>query len=196
MMMKQALILGCSHASGNELSGAGINDDFGLQNSYPALLAKLLGYEPANFAITGGSNDAMFRIGIDKYQQHDIVIACWTGADRGEVYDAGRWQPMSAGGMTITAEQYRQQWLLHQCDEAGRLNKIKNILALNAVCQVVNIDSFWPVQFEWPANVHWPVTDNFWDWCCGRNYQRTAFGHFEPAAHKDFADHVAGNVNL
>lgn len=188
--MRQALILGCSHASGNELSGPGNNDKFGLENSYPALLAKLMGYQPTNLSITGGSNDAMFRVG-EQTHMHDIVIACWTGYNRTEVWDGQTWQPLSPGGLTTTVEDYRQQWLIHRTDEeSGRLNKLKNILALNSIRKVINIDSFWPVEFNWPGHIYWPVSEPFIDWAKANGYAHTVFGHYELKAHQDFAEYV------
>ena len=61
--MSKALILGCSHASGAEMFDH-IDQDYskGFFNSYPAQIASGLGYEIENRSISGGSNDAMFRI--------------------------------------------------------------------------------------------------------------------------------------
>ena len=181
----KALILGCSHAAGNEISKPGEDDR---KNSYPMHLARLLGYKPTNMAITGGSNDAIFRLAEEHHNSYDIIIACWTGCNRTEVWDGHSWQAIAPGGQPITAESYRQQWLIHGTDDTtGRLNKLKNILALNALCpNVINIDSFWPV----PCAVSRAVPESFWDWCCNQNYARTEFGHFELAAHKAFAEYL------
>ena len=67
----KALILGCSHAAGAEMyQDTSITIDnprsFGWLNSYPVSVARQLGYEPMNYAISGGSNDAMFRIFIEQ----------------------------------------------------------------------------------------------------------------------------------
>ena len=66
-MTNRALILGCSHAAGAEMHkepGLTVNNpqEFGYLNSYPVLIAKQLGYIPLNYAISGGSNDAMFSL--------------------------------------------------------------------------------------------------------------------------------------
>ena len=191
----KALVLGCSHAAGSEISHNGVDDR---DNSYAMHLARMLGYEPANFAISGGSNDAMFRICEQKHHEYDIVIACWTGCNRSEVWDNSTsvWQPIAAGGVCITAEAYRQQWLINCTDDAtGRLNKLKNILAMNAMCKVINIDSFWPIGLEWPASVKWPVKETFWDWSVEREYARTAWGHFGLAAHQAYAKYVYENCS-
>jgi hypothetical protein len=184
--MKQALVLGCSHASGSEIFQAGIEDR---ENSYPMLLARLLKYQPTNMAILGGSNDAIFRLAAQYHKEFDVVIACWTGCNRTEVWDGNSWQAIAPGGRSISVEHYRQQWLMYSTDElSGRLNKIKNILAVNAMCKhVINIDSFWPV----PCGVDWAVPDNFWDWCNERHYKKTEFGHFGIEAHRSFAEHIA-----
>lgn len=191
----KALILGCSHAAGNEISRPG-KDDRG--NSYAMHLARLLGYDPTNYAITGGSNDAMFRICEQKHNEYDIVIACWTGCNRSEVWDinAKGWQPIAPGGMTTTLESYKKQWLkYHTDDTTGRLNKLKNILAMNAMCKVINIDSFWPVHFNWPSSVKWPVSETFWDWSIRHEYARTEWGHFGLDAHLAYAHHVHKNCS-
>ena len=193
--MKKALILGCSHASGNEIFHPGQDDR---DNSYAMHLARMLGYDPINCAITGGSNDAMFRICEQQHHEYDIVIACWTGCNRSEVWDQGSsaWQPIAPGGMSVTAETYRQQWLVNCTDDTtGRLNKLKNILAMNAMCKVINIDSFWPVSFEWPASVKWPVNKNFWDWSIQQGYPRTERGHFNLDAHLAYAQYVYENCS-
>jgi hypothetical protein len=183
--MKTALVLGCSHAAGSEISEPGEDDR---ENSYPMHLARLLGYNPTNCAITGGSNDAIFRLAEEHHNSYDIIIACWTGCNRTEVWDGQSWQAIAPGGRPITVEQYRQQWLIHGTDDtSGRLNKLKNILAVNSLCDnVINIDSFWPV----PCEVAWAVPESFWDWCCEQNYARTVFGHFSLSAHQAFAKYV------
>jgi hypothetical protein len=79
------------------------------------------------------------------------------------------------------------------------LNKIKNILATNALSTqpVINIDSFWPVNnFVWPDNCYWPVAVTFWDWCLHNNYPKTDYGHFFEPAHRAFAEFVLKNIKL
>jgi hypothetical protein len=198
-MIKQALVLGCSHAAGSEMG----SDDYGLNNSYPMLIAEQLGYSANNCAVDGGgSNDAMFRIFESEYKNYNVVIACWSGHNRTEVWHESKqvWVPFCPGG-TSDLDKYRQQWILHQTDATtGRLNKIKNILALNAIAQahnitVINIDSFWSVtEFTWPNNVYWPVPDSFWDWANTQGFQRTEWGHFQKDAHTAFADYILENM--
>ena len=194
----KALILGCSHAAGNEISHPGQDDR---DNSYAMHLARLLGYDATNLAITGGSNDAMFRICEQKHNEYDIVIACWTGHNRSEVWDidSKNYSPIAPNRMptALTAlESYKQQWLIHHTDDmTGRLNKLKNILAMNAMCKVINIDSFWPVSFEWPSSVKWPVNETFWDWSIHHGYGRTEWGHFGLDAHVAYAHYVYNNCS-
>ena len=111
--MPDALILGCSHAAGalmheqpslvlTEEPGKDqyqIEAEYGAKNSYPVKLAELLGYTPHNHAISGGSNDAMFRIFLEQADNFDLVIACWTGKDRGELFhtDHKYWIPINVG---------------------------------------------------------------------------------------------------
>ena len=69
--MKQSIILGCSHAAGSELSDS---LEYCVSNSYPSILSDRLGYQPINYAIPGGSNDAMFRIFETKFDKLTIKI--------------------------------------------------------------------------------------------------------------------------
>ena len=209
--MKQALVLGCSHASGAEMArepGVVYPDvyafeAYGRTRSYPVKIAQALGYNVDNQAISGGSNDAMFRIFETEHTNYDIVIACWSGYNRTEVWnsDSNSWVPFSPGIHAGDLKAYQQQWVVHCTDDAtGRLNKIKNIVALNALAQahgipVINIDSFWPVpSYAWPSNVHWPVSTDFWDWCTNKKYPRTDWGHYFEPAHQAFADYVLENL--
>jgi hypothetical protein len=195
--MKRAIILGCSHAAGTEI-------DNGHACSYPVKIAEQLGYAPENYAIAGGSNDAMFRIYEEQssLDSSDIVIACWSGYNRTEIWnDANKnWQALAPNKTDVTPKEYldyQQQWVTYHADERiGRLNKIKNIVALNTLAQqqnvtVINIDSFWPVHnFTWPSFVYWPMAVDFWEWCNSNNHPRTAWGHFFESSHKEFAEIV------
>ena len=105
------------------------------------------------------------------------------------------------GGAAGDLDSYWQHWMIHQTDSAtGRLNKIKNIVALNTIAQahdvrVINIDSFWPVpDYEWPSNVYWPISINFWDWANDKGYARTPWGHFARDAHSAFAEYILKNI--
>jgi hypothetical protein len=197
--MKKALILGCSHAEGSEMS----TEEYNRANSYPVLLAERQGYVAHNCAIGGGSNDAMFRIFESGFKNYNIVIACWTGHNRSEAWHNNAWIPLAPGDKRNFGDldTYRQQWVVHHTDHVtGRLNKIKNIVALNTLAQahdvpVINIDSFWPVHgYAWPSNVHWPVSTTFWDWADAQGYAYTPWGHFGRDAHSAFADYILENI--
>ena len=202
MNMKKALILGCSHAAGSEMS----TDAYGRANSYPVLLAERMGYTATNRSIPGGSNDAMFRIFESEHKDYNIVIACWSGHNRTEVWNQNKQEWISfCPGVDLTKleelSDYVQQWVIHHTDETtGRLNKLKNILALNALAQahdipVINIDSFWPVHgYAWPSNMHWQVSTTFRNWADAQGYAHTPWGHFDRDAHSAFADYVLKNI--
>jgi hypothetical protein len=194
--MKRAIILGCSHAAGSEIPN-------GIACSYPVKIAEQLGYIPENYAIAGGSNDAMFRIYEEQctsLDSSDIVIACWSGCNRTEIWnDTNKdWQPLAPGKQDISPKEYldyQEQWITYHTDSRiGRLNKIKNIVALNSLAmqqhiQVINIDSFWPItDIAWTPGMYWPLNDNFWDWCNSNNYPHTNWGHFFEPAHQAFAE--------
>ena len=177
-MTNKCLILGCSHANGAEMHhDPSLNFEklspveqveYDAQNSYPVLLAEMLGYEPLNYSISGGSNDAMTRIvleQIDSLTDQDIVIACWTGIDRGELWHEEHqyWRPInytnpyihqlypnkfSKAGINIGPlvdrhqdyHEYAKQWLMFEGNyQRGHKNKIKNVLATNYMLNSRNI---------------------------------------------------------
>ena len=85
--MKRAYIFGCSHAAGSEMFNNDIDREY--THSYPALIARDLGYDVCNHAIPGGSNDAIFRILLGLHRDiddQDLIIFCWIGAGRVEIF--------------------------------------------------------------------------------------------------------------
>ena len=214
--MKKAVILGCSHAVGAEMHkepGLWLDDpdralNYGLTHCYPAQIARGLGYTVVNRGISGGSNDAMYRLFLEEsLTPDDIVIACWTGVNRTEIYD-NKWLKLCPG-VNIQKEinpDYFKHWVLYSGNiEVGTLNKTKNILALNALAHaqgigVMNIDSFWPisfwpeVNFVWPSTVNWPVDIDFMAWCQQHKFPHTERIHFFKPAHDSFAEHVLQNI--
>jgi hypothetical protein len=209
--MKKALILGCSHAVGAEMfkEPGLVFDDFAAENNYelahcyPAQIAQALGYHAINRGISGGSNDAVFRLFLEEtLTPKDIVIACWTGVNRSEIHD-NQWIPLAPGAVPADVDSdYFKHWLLYSANtDVGLLNKTKNILALNALAhaqgiQVINIDSFWPVpDIVWPESIHWPVAVDFMTWCQQHNFPHTDWGHFYKSAHDSFAEHVLQNLS-
>ena len=235
--MTKALVLGCSHAAGSEMTSEldldlqGYEEKhYGYQMSYPAQLARLLGYETVlNHAIPGGSNDAMFRIFetfVNPYKnlpRPDIVIACWTGCERTEIwnFDENNWVGL-AGGKTLFSKtehddiiregmpigvhidnrdeiiEYQKQWVVHHADRWwGRMNKLKNMLAVNVMAAehnipVINIDSFGTVQeYNFPDTVYRPLFKvEFCNWAAERGFNNTRSGHYFTQAHKTFANFI------
>lgn len=236
----KALILGCSHAAGAEMEqdptlgqqadGTRIGYNFGHQHSYPVLLAEGLGYSAENRSISGGSNDAMFRIfseQINSLTSTDIVIACWTGVDRTEIWHETEqlWlalNPGRTGFNTVRTDKnfvhgidsgepvqdhdlyvdYQRQWTVFNTGkDLGRLNKIKNILAVNTLSQahgirVINLDSFAPVtDFAWPAVVTWAYDQPFMDWAKNLQYPCAKHGHYFFAAHRAYAELILAELD-
>jgi hypothetical protein len=227
----RAVVLGCSHAAGSEMDKALAIDsqdraNYGWTHSFPMLIAQQLGYKPENWAIPGGSNDAMFRIFTEQLPTltvQDCVIVCWTGINRTEIWhevdqrwlnfcpNSQRFSPIeptahARSGSPVTGnisleKQYvgfYEQWMKFQCNDiSDRLNKIKNIQALNALAKahdipVINIDSFWPVPCV--NNIDWAVNETFFDWAIRNNYARTDLGHFFLDAHRAYADMAVKNL--
>jgi len=204
--MKQALILGCSHAAGSEITSKwDSRDESDTLKSFPAQIARRQGYNVNNLAIPGGSNDAMFRIFNEYTSSVDLVIAVWSGPTRTEIFYDDKWPQFCGGGLNHITEldEYVRQWVLFQANEQwGIVNKTKNIIALNALAQarnvpVINIDAFWPVeQYVWPEYIHWPVPETFCNWALHNKYPATEWGHFDITAHTNFATYILENLEL
>ncbi len=243
--MPDALVLGCSHAAGalmHEEPGlvlAGepgkdhyqIEAEYGAKNSYPVKLAELLGYTPHNHAISGGSNDAMFRIFLEQADNFDLVIACWTGKDRGELFhtEHNYWIPINVGnsdsftktpndillqGRNVLTkvkdhelyENYGKQWLTYEGNEQRAYNnKLKNILALNAIARsksikVINLDSFQGIhhQFPWPEDIYRPLPGHrleFCNFCDTKEFPKEPRGHYFREAHQEYARFVKRKID-
>ena len=99
-------------------------------------------------------------------------------------------------------DQYQQQWITYgTSEESGRLNKIKNVLALNSSAQqlnipVINIESFSGVDgYQYPVWINRPIGDiEFCNWCVDHGFKSTPWGHFFSDAHRAFADFVLLNL--
>lgn len=199
----RAYILGCSHAAGAELLD-------GNATSYPARIASALGYHPINLAISGGSNDAMFRIfedlvDLNEIENTDIVIACWTGSWRTEILYKDTWRKIAVGITDTELSDYNKQWAVYdEGDKKWRLNKIKNIIALNSIAKmqgihVLNINSFNIIDgfkgFDLYEEYNWPIgRQDFMGWCESKSHHRTRRGHYNNVSHEQFAKLVVSHV--
>jgi len=190
--MKKAIILGCSHAAGALMfmePGLVLDDnqpqrqtEYGGLNSYPMLVAEMMGYEPHNHAISGGSNDAMFRVFAEQEEKYDLVIACWTGMDRGELWhlEHNYWRPITYGFGTSNQiepnsilkqgvetgelvdkhEQYNKygkQWIAFENNnQRGFNNKIKNVMALNMLAKHHGTEVINLDSFQGIYDFSWP----------------------------------------
>ena len=209
--MKKAFLLGCSHVSGSEIEGWGIGHStpFNLANSFPSQFAKLIGYHPINLGSPGASNDYIFRtftelLETTQITPNDIVIVFWTGEERIEIQDplTREWMQFSVGmstnisGYTSTHKEFYDLYQRLMCMEPmrGRLNKIKNIFALNYLAklkgiQVINGDSFMEYGFLGKAELPWLFPhDSFTNWAGKKNYKVSPeWHHYGLDAHTDFA---------
>jgi hypothetical protein len=209
--MKKAFLLGCSHVSGSEIEGWGIGHTtpFNLANSFPSQFAKLIGYEPVNLGRPGASNDYIFRtftelVESGEIKSTDIVIVFWTGEERIEIQDplSKEWMQFSVGmatnitGYTSTHKEFYDLYQRLMCMEPmrGRLNKIKNIFALNYLAklkgiEVINGDSFMEYGFLGKSELPWLFPhDSFTNWAGKKNYEVSPeWHHYGLDAHTDFA---------
>ena len=98
---------------------------------------------------------------------------------------------------------YQKQWITHHADRWwGRMNKLKNILALNTMASqmgipVINLDSFGAVQeYTFPDTVYRPLRQTeFCNWAVERGFNNTKAGHYFAPAHKSFANFIAKKVD-
>lgn len=90
-MKKICLISGCSHAAGAEIDG---NEEsrYNRDNSFGAVLARMMGYEPVNIAISGSANSGIARSILrwfdefyDPNEMEVFVVVGWTESSRLEV---------------------------------------------------------------------------------------------------------------
>ena len=194
--MNKAIVLGCSHSAGAKmhlgpqctLTDPIAQTNWEFSNSYPMQFAKAKGYHAYNYSVSGGSNDAMFRICAEKIADDDVVIACWTGTDRYEV----------AGKVVQDGEYYKQR-VSTETVEDGRLNKIKNILAVNTLarqynCLIYNFDSFQGIyDFNWPEEVYrinHNVEQEFCNWAFSQGFKTESTGHFFIDAHTAYTEYI------
>mgnify|MGYP007024652323 CR=1 FL=1 len=82
------------------------------------------------------------------------------------------------------------------------LNKIKNILALNAMADleaipVINLNSFDTMkEFKWPTNIVFPLVDgDFSSWAAEAGFKNTQNGHYFSNAHKMYAKKVVAALD-
>jgi hypothetical protein len=196
---------------------------FGYLNSYPVLIAKQLGYTPLNYAVSGGSNDAIFRIFCEQLEyltSNDIIIACWTGIDRTEIWHEldqhwlqlsigqQNWNPIKSSTYALSGENcggeiscqddyiwYCRQWSkYHVNSNSSKLNKLKNITTLNNLAQGRSI-SVINVDSFYPIkhNVKWAIDEAFTRWADRNNFPKTDRGHYFLDTHQRFADLVVSN---
>jgi hypothetical protein len=162
------------------------------------------------------------------FEKPDIVFACWTGGERTEVWDfeEGAWIGLAGGKTNFTKTipddiiregklipepidnrndivAYQKQWITHHADRWwGRMNKLKNILALNTMAAqekipVINLDSFGAVQeYNFPDTVYRPLGQTeFCNWAVERGFNNTKSGHYFLQAHRSFANFIAKKVD-
>lgn len=194
--MKRAYIFGCSHAAGSEMFDNDIDREY--THSYPALIARDLGYVVHNHAIPGGSNDAIFRILselIDSIDNTDLVLLCWTGPDRAEVFseEDDQWLQFAVGrshfnnvephpvarqgryvGSRIRDEagwnQFFQAWQRLYLGVRSRnsdINHVRNVMAANALATQRTQHVHNIKSFAGIPHEHWSMIQH-WSWPVAR----------------------------
>lgn len=167
-MVKKSVILGCSHAAGAEMYSQDVSNcvERGYKESYPCLISQEFGYLTENHSLYSGSNDAMFRIFVEALPDltdQDLVICCWTGAHRSEIFhdDHKDWIQFTASTNILLQRKktssvpeghffgpkidhhdeylsYVKSWQRFGIDKnrwSSRYNQLKNILAVNCLAE-------------------------------------------------------------
>ena len=101
--------------------------------------------------------------------------------------------------------EYGKQWLVYEGgNEKSRLNKIKNILAVNALgkqhgIEVLNFDSFQGIHdFSWPGDVYRPlasIEEEFCIWSFAQGFTTEPTGHFFQPAHQAYAEYIKSRLD-
>jgi len=82
---------GCSHTYGTMLDGKQSSSLFNYHNNYAGLIAKQNNFKYENYALPGGSNECIFRTGLDwltrikKRNEDYVVLVGWTSPFRMEL---------------------------------------------------------------------------------------------------------------
>ena len=91
MKEKILLIVGCSHAAGNEIDGTG-ESEYNREHAFGAKLAERLHRRPINMSLGGLCNQGIARSAMrwidrhwDKETQDLMVLVCWTERGRMEI---------------------------------------------------------------------------------------------------------------
>lgn len=189
--MKNAYIFGCSHAAGDEMFG--YQTDLEYTHSYPALIANHLGYHTLNHSIPGGSNDAMFRAfceQIDNITPKDIVMFCWIGPCRAEVYSEhdNQWLQFAVGRSAFHLtrkddialegrftedlvknpqgwENFHSAWIRHYLDSKdvnARVNRRRNVVAANSLASAMGLRVINLISFGDWIPTEWRFVDGFY----------------------------------
>lgn len=88
------------------------------------------------------------------------------------------------------------------CQLPSKLNKLKNITALNDLAEsrsisVINIDSFYPINNNIskarPCPNKWVIDEAFTSWAIRNNCPKTDWGHYFLDTHQRFADLIVAN---
>ena len=122
------VFLGCSLTLGIGLP---------VESTWAQLLANELGLQCFNLAVGGASNDTAFRLAHAwlKQLRPQLVVVGTTFAERLELLadqDIVHLSPYS-----IEPKDFYRDWI--SCNTNGQLNKIKNTLAVNMLCDQLNI---------------------------------------------------------
>lgn len=130
------MFLGCSHTFGIGLP---------LENTFPHLVSKQLGLKNFNLSNSGGSNDLAFRLAHNWIPQlrPKVVVLFSPEAARSEAIDMdnithqfGSWQQWQA----ISNDSYWSKFISNKINYNA--NKLKNQLAINYICDKLNIKLF------------------------------------------------------
>lgn len=128
---KNIIFLGCSITF-----GTGIN----LEDTFPYKVAKSINYNCCNLGVSGSSNDTAFRLSeywIPKINP-DIVVLLSPEESRLELLSNN---PTESIHYRINKESLKdsfyEKWVINE--ENGRLNRLKNQLSIQNICQSRNI---------------------------------------------------------
>jgi len=211
---------GCSFIYGFEMADTvgPSGDVFPSQSSYPALLAKHIGYEYKCFAQCGSGNLAILEkilSQITTSNKTDIFVISWSWIDRYDYYNSmaspaliekGEWTIMTPGDQNKLAQTYYRDLHSEYRDKLTSLSYIK--LAIDTLNQrgiqfimtymdKLLFDQQWntsPAVLSLQSYIKPYLTtfdgETFLDWSRQHGYPESAQWHPLEAAHRAGADYI------
>lgn len=122
------VFLGCSITFGIGLP---------VENVFPSIISKQLGYNCANLSVSGSSNDTAFRIAEYWLEKINPVMVILMSPDKSRMELVDTRVIQYRVNSDSLRDRFYQRWLVNE--ENSRLNQKKNQLAIKSLCNSLDI---------------------------------------------------------